>query len=613
MGRDTSASDRNVEFEIAVINASAFADAALREGVDVSEQEVERRVEFYKQLYPGQRVESGKVKTIILAEAYLDRKGMRPDEGETDSIFNTKFDVTRFASIEQVELAKRTEQLHLLLAREDVQHQAQNLEDISRLQLSNEYKPPTMWAQSDLQVQGDPEECLAWDGRNCLIPLREYNAATAYYPVSIGMMLDSAKAIILKRYLMEKRLAVTARDQGLAFKADSLLPRVKQKKDDYPWMRATIAFGRPVRDQKSLEAAYTKYYGRYFGAREVITLAIIGSSDSAYVDSLYLVFQSWNRKRATERKSGLPASKEPTLPWSYFKEPQVSEELVALTDSLKVGQCSLPFRSSRGCFLVRLVEAATAPEVSFNHAYLRLVYLATRDKFLDMDSVVEARAKKYYAANIARYTFPDTMALRAWLIPQPGPSSFAKAVRQGKIPIVADTARFKSMEISSLALPTELRIALQERLRQDSAHLFLGPLLDHYGRWYFQVRSRRRAHSVIPFRLARKDILDRMTALPEEQGSGTASDEAQDEVGANLALAQALRRTQFQKRMKDARRNAPEVGVVDITHPDKLSESEQVKSIEAASARIRAEEAKERAEEDRMLKEARVDLNRLFQ
>jgi hypothetical protein len=603
---------RNAALDMAALNASGFAAAAQRDGIEVSAEQVNQRVDMYKSLYPGQEVGPDKVRTLLLAEKYLEANGMWPRGAAPEKGSEGKADSARFASPEQAELAKKAERLHSLLDREDTQRKAAALDDLSRIQSVSEVEPRTMRPQSDLQLRGDPEECLAWAGRNCLIPLREYNAATAYYPMPDGMPLDSAKAIILKRYLSEKRMALEALDKGLDRQADSLVARVKSKKEDFRWMQAALPFGMPVSDLRLLEAAYSRYYARYFARGQDVTLAIIASSDSTYIDSLHRVYRSWERKRAMELKAGRPAPKEPLLPWSYFKKPQVSKELAALADTLKAGQCGPPTRFPQGRFLVRLAKAVPTREISFHEANQRLIYLATRDKFLDMDSVVQALAKKYYAANIAQYTSPDTLSLRAWLIPHPEPSPAAPRGRTVKTAIVADTARFKSMEMSSLALPTGLRMALQERVKRDSTRSFFGPLADGFGRWYFQVGSRKPGHGVLPFRLARKDILERMTALPDEQGSGTASDEAQEEIGEYLALAQALRQERFRKEAAERDGKRPPEDGAPASHANDLSEAEQAKAIEAASARIRAEEAERRADEARMLKEARVDLSRLF-
>jgi hypothetical protein len=177
---------------------------------------------------------------------------------------------------------------------------------------------------------------------------------------------------------------------------------------------------------------------------------------------------------------------------------------------------------------------------------------------------------------------------------------------------LSDTARFNALEISSLALPNDLRISLQERVRKDSAQAFFGPLSDRYGRWYFQVRSRKPADGGLPFRLARKDILERMSAPPEEEGSGSVSDEAQEEVGFHFALAQAYRQAQHQKQLAKAGEDRHPEGGPDLSSQDGTSDPGPAKGGEAALARIRREEAKRRAEEERMLKEARVDLNRLY-
>ena len=614
--RDALAAPSIVELDKAAMNASPFAAAAQGEGISVSTHELKQRVGLYSKLYPGHEVDSEQVREIVLAEKYLEAKGIRSKEAGPDSDSGSAADASRFAAPGEAELAKKTVGLHLLLDREDVRRQGEKLEEFAQLRLSSEQKPLEMRPLSELQLQGDPEECLAWAGRDCFLTLQEYNAAAAYYPMPGTIPLGTARTIILKRYLQEKRLAANARTLGLDRKADSAMQRVLNRKRDLPWIQSALAFGKPVQDMSLLQAAYGKYYGRYFAPGEDVTLAVIGSSDSAYIDSLYRVLRAGYGKRTADRNPGRRPAAKPALPWSYFQERQLPQDLIARADTLKVGQCSSPHRSPFGYFLVRLAKAAPTPEVSFDNAYPQVVFLATRDRFLGMDSLAEAQAKRYYAMNIGQFAWPDTLGLRAWLIPRQEAPTPGMARRTGKAPVLADTARFKALELSSLALPPGLRISLQEQARKDSAKTFFGPFSDGYGRWYFQIRSRKPARGVLPFRLARKEILDRIGAPPEEEGSGTASEEALGEVGFNFALAQAYRQAQHRKQMeKDEKARHAEGGAglpADLPRPEGMSESEQAKASEDALVRIRAEETKRRAEEDRLLKEARVDLNRLL-
>jgi hypothetical protein len=579
------------EFDRVAMHAAAFAAVAQREGIAVSSEELKQKVGLYAKLYPGQVVDPEQVRQIALAEKYLEAKGIRPEGSEPDGVSESRLESSRFAAPEDAESAKQAIGLHLLLGREDMQGQAEKLEELAQVRLSSEQKPTAMRSVSELQLQGDPGECLAWTGQDCFLTLQEYNAAAAYYPMPGTMPLETARAIILKRYLPEKRLAATARTLGLDRKADSLLQRVLSRKRDFLWTQSVMAFGAPVRDMRLLEAAYAKYYGQYFAPGEDVTLALIGSSDSAYIDSLHRMLRPGFGKRTSHRKLGRDSAAERVMPWSFFKIRQLPPNLVALAETLKVGQCSSPYHSSFGHFLVRLEKAVPTPEVSFENAFPRVVFLATRDRFLEMDSVAEAQAKRYYATNIGRFARLDTLGLRAWLIPRRAAPSIGMARINGKAPVLADTAGFKAMDLSSLALPPQLRISLQEQVRKDPEKAFFGPLYDRYGRWYFQVRSRKSAHGFLPFRLARKEILDSLGAPPEEEGSGTASEDAQEDAGYNFALAQAYRAAQ---------------------HQEPLEKDEGKRQAEGdALARFRAQAAEHRAEENRMLKEARVDLNRL--
>jgi hypothetical protein len=341
-------------------------------------------------------------------------------------------------------------------------------------------------------------------------------------------------------------------------------------------------------------------------------VAVIGSSDSAYIDSLYSRFDSWRRKYGARGKRIGTLPKEPELPWSYFKDRQLPEELAALTNGLKPGECRAPFRSRTGHFLVRLIRVFPIREIPFQEAFLHVVYLATRDRFLEMDSVVETRARKYYAANPSQFALPDTLDMRTWLIPGPESRPAVTKAGHGKPSVLPDTSRFKPMGISSLALPDDLRFKLMARLNQDTARAFFGPVPDRFGCWYFQVRSRKRVSGVIPYRLARKEILSRIVAPLEDEGSGTASEEANNEVGGYLALARAFRLGNFRKQMEERNGTGAPMRNMEGPPPSGPSGSEAAGSPEEMAKRLRSDEDKRRADEARMLSEARVDLNRLF-
>lgn len=602
---------RNADLEMAAIRSSVFANAARDLQITVSSAELKQRSAAIKKMYPGHEIDSSKVETILLAEKYLEKKGFPLPGQDSVHAMEGKVDPTRFSSQIELEQAERMTLFQESMGRADVQREARNLEDIEQIKRNSGHEATEMRASRELQVHGDPEECLARNGNACLVTLREYNAATLLYAFPARMPLDSAKAAIMRRYLVEKRLADSARALGLDRNPDSVLRRQRLTSQGARWLQSAKRLGVPVKDNQSLKSAYGRYYERYFAPGEEVSLAIIGSSDSAYIDSLYRIFSAWERNGGPLRAPARKMAKEPDLPWSYFKAEELPEEMAALTDAFRPGQCSPPYRSGAGRFLVRLAAAVRKPEVPFSDAFPCLVFLATRDKYLNMDSVVEAQARRYYSANQARFAYPDTMALQAWLIPGQEKASLDPADRKGGKAALSDTSRFKAMAVSSLSLPDDIRIALQDAVRKDSLRSFFGPLENPYGRWYFKIRSKKPAHGFLPYRLARKGILERLLAPMEERDMGMASVESQNEALLNLGLAQAYRQAEMRKRMEERaleKGDMPEKGPETNGSPD----MERRAAGESAKRRLQEEQARNRDETSRIIEEAGVDFDRLF-
>lgn len=541
-GEPETHGDRIPEFEAAVHVSHSFAEEAVRIGLTVSPDEVSRRMTAYRTLYPGKWIEPSKVERIVLAEKYWESKGMTVDDEEAAKAFSKNGDPSRFATPEAAEEARKAVRTQIMANRESTRREGAKLDDLAQIRILEVVRPKAEWGTHELRIESHPDECVAWSGADCYVTVQEYNAACPHFRIPAVMGQDSARNEMLRRYLLVKRRADLARQSGMEGNVDSIINSIRMSKDEDKWMRSARKYGHPASDYAVLEAAYGRYYSRYFAPRRESYYAVIGSSDSIKVDSLYQVYSAW-RNAVESDAGGNPAHiKEPRLPWSYPGPAELPEAWVRTGRDLQVGRACKPFRAGFGYFFLRLEKIARKPEIPIQKAFAQLAYLTARDKFLDMDSVSEAAARRFFSENKSRYAIPDTMTLRAWLIPGPARHPFRSLNGKRKPSALDDTAAFMPITISSLALPTETRIRLQEEIRKDSAKTFAGPLRDSYGTWYFSVHSRRPGKGETPFRLVRADILERISAPIAGSDQGQAVGAADDAVMLNIGLSNGFLR-----------------------------------------------------------------------
>jgi|GEM_PF-2599794 len=607
---DSLVPKRDAELWNTLRRASPFASEAQRQGITISEAEVAGRLELYKKLYPNQSLDASRTKRLLLAEKYLESKGIGVGKDVPDGLVVKKVDPSLFVTQKDAEMAKRATMVEALIWREDLYQEAKELDELAQMKRESERVPTPLWPLRDIQVAGDPGECLAWQGNNCIVNLGEYNAAAIQFRMPAKVPMDSAKEWILKRYLLDKKLAAEGSALGLDQSQDSILKAQKLRLNGKRWIQSARALGMVVQDLQTLQSLYGKHYHEFFAAWVDATFDIIGSSDSAYIDSLHKVLSAWNNRRRTNQLQGKPGDKEPDLPWISVQEKDLPRELTAVIDSFHVGQISAPLHSRMGFFIVRLSKLMPHEEVLFDDAIPQLIFLATRNNFLKKDSILEIIARKYYKDHKAQYALPDTLEVLSWLLPQeltksnnPGGASMRQTPRP-------DTARFKSLTLSSLILPKELQMKLHSLTRADSNATYFGPFSGKLGRWYFRIRSKKLAHDTLPFRFVRKEILEKISSPLPEQPSGLASDESQNEVMLTLGTALAVRRKEY-KRQRMSGENGGS-GQEFETPPSEASEAEKAYAMEQMQARLKARRDKKRIEEEEMLQTTWIDFTRLL-
>jgi hypothetical protein len=357
-----------------------------------------------------------------------------------------------------------------------------------------------------LRLDAADAECIAehLPSGNCLLDVRAFNryADAAELPrdtasqvpasgTGFRLDVDSARsrlaADILRDAYVEYRFEAEPRRDSLKAEVEKAQAR------------------RTESARKSLgDAALRRLYGQYqserFDAREVRVYRVIGSSDSAYADSLGQVCP------ASDQAFASPACN--TLPWSRIREEEIPLTAAKALKTLRAGGTSRPIRTRFGFFLFHLESIRRVPGVPYEQAVPVLGALVTLPRGTDARN--EAAMAAYYQQNRESFLAPDTVTLQAWLRPSfkrkegEFASDIARRIRLGEP--VPDTLHSSSLRIPLDSLPEEIgkRVAGMPHLEPRR---FFGPINSSWGRWYFRVAENRPGTRPLSFDDARDKLM----------------------------------------------------------------------------------------------------------
>jgi hypothetical protein len=414
---------------------------------------------------------------------------------------------------------------------------AKEVQDLAVIEKQTEIqansKPLTVEA---LRIQGGSgDACLAsapeGEGGGCLVSVAEFNAYLPYADAQTDVTVAEARDNLVRFYAFQKLKSLKGREDAKGMseeEAQSIVQRVRGVQE-YRKMRESLVamgMGMPVTDKESLMAAYHKYYRRYFADRDSVLLQVLAMSDSAYADSIHGKLVAAAAKVAAANGKTLDSvsasAPDPALPWVTFNETALPRELVAPTDTFSVGDFTRPIKTQAGFFLVKLFKVYSFPRIPFENAQAKCIYLATRDKYAGLDSLLTAKARKHYQEHPDEFHTPDTTAYRFWRVPG------KKCGRVGEY--AKDTAHVQSMIASGTDLPRTVTGKVQTGKNQtgknqtdknrsaiipDSLRLQL--VETKYGQMLVELLSVKKGGRKIAFPQARKGIVDEWIRIRDAQ------------------------------------------------------------------------------------------------
>jgi hypothetical protein len=369
-----------------------------------------------------------------------------------------------------------------------------------------EKEKPIPW--EDLAVKNqDAGACLASTRTgDCLVSVEEFNAYLPYADAQTGRTVAEARQQLSRFYAFQKLKSLEGRREATDPEKKNIVQHVKDVQEYRKVREALIGMGLPVTDAASLREAYQKHYREYFAERDSVWFQVLASSDSVYMDSIHRWLDRQSEKRSVPEKKSIPDAA-PATPWMTFNEKDLPVELLAATDSFHVGQYSKPIKTPSGYFIVKLARIIPIPGTPPEKAQSMCIYLATRDKYSNLDSVLAAKARKYYQEHPDEFLTPDTSSYRFWLVPR----GKYRNIRE----YAEDTAHIRPMDKRGTDLPPTLTKKMNAKSIPDSLGFHL--VDTKFGQMLVKLIALKKGGIKIPFAKAKNGIVKKSfeaAALP---------------------------------------------------------------------------------------------------
>ena len=367
------------------------------------------------------------------------------------------------------------------------------------------------WPSEKLRFDASNSGCLAQhiDSTECLLNVGQFNHAVKYYFIPQYYSLDTARQRALNDMLSDIFIAIKAREKG--FQNKSNLPDLKKSWLD--WIGSSIKYrkiGLPEHDPSALLRVYEEYYDALFSERFDPCYSIIGSSDSQCIDSLLkLIRNKKNDSSATSLKKGsAPKKNDTTMPWSKSYGKLLPEDFFKFTDSLQIDGISGVVRTPYGFFIVRLDSIHIREEIRFEDANDECIFLATKQKWQNLDSILEDKAYSIYKSDNLLNREADTLDLIAFLMPQCTQPPICRCSAVNEKPAVIDSMS-SGIRLQSTVLPLEIRNDLLDQYQKlNDKKKMIGPLNSRLGVWYFKVTGCKSGIKRIPFSRIKEKLID---------------------------------------------------------------------------------------------------------
>lgn len=497
-----------VEYRDFIFNkVNPMEDNALKAGSEATPDEIRQRAKIIKRALPNMSIPDYMVRSEIIVQKYLERLyRLQIPVIDIENTYKKYFGMLKSTDLPTINELGPHLKLRVLLIKPDIENELRTIqEEKTRSMMATMQKALEAWSDVELKIEAPENECLAMniDSNKCLITVKQFNQKVRYQNIPKRVALDSARYFAIKKMLTDLFIIKQAEDSGFA-NSDS----TEIMKENY--LRLTrdqkkfLGLGSRVTDENSLWRVYSDYFQPLFQKRRFIYISLLGSSDSSFIDSIAQIVMISNNKN-----NQAADSISMVIPWKHLLKRDLPVELFAVCDTFKNGQIGI-VTTKYGYFIIRKDSSVVRPEQRFEDVKGQLIYLATKQKWLNVDSIYQENAFNIYKKNKNFSTTPDTFNLTIRFYPDTvyKKNNSNRQLKPGKIIDHSDQL-MGTVKISSSMLPYVMQEKLMEIYNDvhDIKKMSV-TVKTNIGVWDINVLSRKPGGLNIPFKCLKNQIVD---------------------------------------------------------------------------------------------------------
>jgi hypothetical protein len=364
------------------------------------------------------------------------------------------------------------------------------------------------WSTDELAIRAESEQCIvsSQECNTCIATVGEYNSYLQLQMILTVIDKKKAREFALNKFLSSRYCTEQNRKNNLS---ENVL-KVQQHRIEDKLLSRHMDTPLSQIDDNDLMYVYNKYYPRFFRNRKIKSVAILGSSDSLYIDSLYQRLSHLDHLKGQNRLSNIKSFFS-ALPLVYVSSDDLPDTINTLIDTLRI-QDFRTLHTPFGHFICRIVADRRQLEIRPNEARKKLLYLAMEERKRFKDKSEELCAKNYYDCHESQYVTPDTLRARTWLLPSHSIGLPTITNQRRQQPTTAnDTISFSSLNIMSYNLPPDVESELLNAYKGEKKKSSLfGPIYGIFGTWYFKVENAKIGGVKLPFDSVKSSIINEM-------------------------------------------------------------------------------------------------------
>jgi hypothetical protein len=326
------------------------------------------------------------------------------------------------------------------------------------------------WPADSLELSSRDEACIVYDTitGQCIIDAAAFNMSAASRRAEKSEARDSVRNKIRNQLLFIRFWSMTGVKKGYDASSEAK-DLVRETLDEVEKHYAGINVSK---SDSTIRTLYVDYYDRCFAKDTQLMLNVIGTTDSAWADSIYRVIRKADyvdpsRVAITNLATrGDPvAEATENLSWTRIRFSSLPEDLHEKLAGLKIGGFSPPVKTPCGYFIYRFGGRDNTPEIGFEKVKGKLVALYEKHKISFPHTISEREIQSYYNTHRNEFRRIDGR-VKIWLVPHIRPEKMPGDRTQnasGQGSSAADTARWSGMIADFANLP-EMTAAVVGRL-----------------------------------------------------------------------------------------------------------------------------------------------------